>query len=34
VEKVGLEEVYYAEIVISGDISTGDCDIDVYEGHL
>ena len=33
VDAVGLEEVYYARIVISGDGSTEDCDIDVYEGY-
>jgi hypothetical protein len=33
VDAVGLEEIYYARIVISGDGSTEDCDIDVYEAY-
>jgi hypothetical protein len=33
VDKVGLEKVYYARIVISVDGLTEDCDIDVYQGY-
>ena len=33
VDAVGNETVYYAQIDVSGDGSTEDCDIDVYEGH-
>ena len=32
VDAVGRETVYYAKIVLSGDGSTGNCDIDVYPG--
>lgn len=33
VDAVGNEIESYLKIVISGDGSTGDCDIDVYECH-
>jgi hypothetical protein len=32
IDEVGNETVYYAKIVLSGDGSTEDCDIDVYNG--
>jgi len=32
VDNVGLEEIYYAEIVLSGDGSSEDCSIEVTEG--
>jgi hypothetical protein len=32
VDAVGNETIYYAKIILSGDGSTEDCDIDVYEG--